>query len=143
MSFSTLKIIAVVKNQPTLVRVKAPVKVFGDIHGQMRDLLLLLCRYVCLRLHTQTYVSHLQTFVCHSAHTHTYTHFNVTCTCMYVYILQTHLNVFLIHSHASELACFRFGFPTHKGGDIETTTYVFNGDWIDRGAHQLEVVLLV
>ena len=35
------------------------------------------------------------------------------------------------------------GFPSHRGGDVETTSYVFNGDWLDRGAHQLEVVTLL
>lgn len=69
-----------VKRQDIVVKVGAPVKVFGDVHGQLRDLLLLFAR---------------------------------------------------------------FGFPTHKGGDIETTAYVFNGDFIDRGAHQLEVVLIL
>jgi hypothetical protein len=66
--------------QPMVVQVPAPAKVFGDIHGQLRDLLMLFCRY---------------------------------------------------------------GFPSHHGGDIETTSYVFNGDWVDRGAHQLEVVVLL
>jgi len=66
--------------QPSLVRVQPPTKVFGDIHGQFRDLLLLFSNY---------------------------------------------------------------GFPSHRGGDIQTTTYVFNGDWVDRGAHQLEVVCLL
>jgi hypothetical protein len=70
----------IVKSQPTLVNVPAPCKVLGDIHGQFRDMLILLAR---------------------------------------------------------------FGFPTHKGGDVETTSYIFNGDWIDRGQHQLEVVLLL
>ncbi len=71
----------VVAAQPTLVRAPAPAKVFGDIHGQLRDLLLLLRLY---------------------------------------------------------------GYPSHTGGgDIETCAYVFNGDWVDRGAHQLEVVVLL
>eukprot|EP00326_Haptolina_ericina_P034432 CAMPEP_0181253814 /NCGR_PEP_ID=MMETSP1096-20121128/48244_1 /TAXON_ID=156174 ORGANISM="Chrysochromulina ericina, Strain CCMP281" /NCGR_SAMPLE_ID=MMETSP1096 /ASSEMBLY_ACC=CAM_ASM_000453 /LENGTH=47 /DNA_ID= /DNA_START= /DNA_END= /DNA_ORIENTATION= len=30
----------VVAAQPTLVKVEAPAKVFGDIHGQLRDILL-------------------------------------------------------------------------------------------------------
>eukprot|EP00038_Savillea_parva_P003507 m.126694 g.126694 ORF g.126694 m.126694 type:complete len:692 (-) comp11194_c0_seq4:242-2317(-) len=69
-----------VARQPTVVRVRQPVKVFGDIHGQLRDLLLL----------------------------------------------------------------FReFGMPTHRGGDIECVKYVFNGDFVDRGAHQIEVVALL
>lgn len=65
---------------PSLVRVRAPAKVFGDIHGQFRDLLLL---------------------------------FGL------------------------------FGKPFHCGGDIQTTSYVFNGDFVDRGEHQLEVVTLL
>ena len=56
------------------------------------------------------------------------------------------------------------GFPDHRGGDVETVAYVFNGDWVpagtrtasmqpphsrgaslqvDRGAHQLDVVALL
>ncbi len=35
------------------------------------------------------------------------------------------------------LLLFRmFGFPNHRGGDVEAISYVFNGDWVDRGAHQ-------
>ena len=66
--------------EPSVVKVPAPAKVYGDIHGQLRDLLLLLGHY---------------------------------------------------------------GFPSHHGGDIETTAYVFNGDWVDRGKHQLDVVVLL
>ena len=66
--------------QPTVVRVPAPAKVFGDIHGQLRDLLLLFAHH---------------------------------------------------------------GFPSHRGGDIEMAAYVFNGDWVDRGHHQLDVVALL
>jgi hypothetical protein len=71
---------AEVARQPTVVRISQPVKVFGDVHGQLRDLLLL----------------------------------------------------------------FReFGQPSHRGGDIECVKYVFNGDFVDRGAHQIEVVALL
>lgn len=70
----------VVAAQPSLVRPAAPCKVFGDVHGQFRDLLLLFREY---------------------------------------------------------------GFPNHTTGDVESTTYVFNGDFVDRGAHQAEVVCLL
>jgi diadenosine tetraphosphatase ApaH/serine/threonine PP2A family protein phosphatase len=66
--------------QPTLVNVRAPVKIFGDIHGQLRDLLLLWAE---------------------------------------------------------------FGSPSHRSGDLDMCSYVFNGDWVDRGRHQLEVVTLL
>jgi len=67
-------------SEPPLVRVAVPAKVFGDIHGQLRDLLMLFQQ---------------------------------------------------------------FGFPSHCGGDIQTTSYVFNGDFVDRGEHQLEVLCLL
>lgn len=70
----------VLSRQPTLVPVPVPCKVFGDIHGQFRDMLLLFAEY---------------------------------------------------------------GFPTHTAGDVESISYVFNGDFVDRGAHQLEVVCLL
>lgn len=71
----------ILRFQPVMVEPPKPCKVFGDIHGQFRDLLLL----------------------------------------------------------------FReFGFPsTRAGGDIDVCAYVFNGDFIDRGEHQLEVVTLL
>jgi len=66
--------------QPTVVHAHAPAKVFGDMHGQLRDLLLL----------------------------------------------------------------FReFGGPFHRTGDVEIAQYVFNGDWVDRGEHQLETVVVL
>ena len=54
----------IIERQSTVVTVAAPAKVFGDIHGQLRDLLALFARY---------------------------------------------------------------GFPTHRGGDVESMSYVFNG----------------
>ena len=61
---------AVLQAQPMTLRVNAPANVFGDIHGQFGDLLLLLGK---------------------------------------------------------------FGFPSHKSGDVQSTSYVFDGDWVDRG----------
>jgi len=66
----------VLASQPSLVEAPLPAKVYGDIHGQFRDMLLLL-------------------------------HF--------------------------------FNFPSQSS----PTQFVFNGDWVDRGAHQVEVVALV
>eukprot|EP00443_Scrippsiella_acuminata_P112641 CAMPEP_0115614718 /NCGR_PEP_ID=MMETSP0272-20121206/22253_1 /TAXON_ID=71861 /ORGANISM="Scrippsiella trochoidea, Strain CCMP3099" /LENGTH=699 /DNA_ID=CAMNT_0003050611 /DNA_START=195 /DNA_END=2290 /DNA_ORIENTATION=- len=64
--------------QPVVSEVEAPAKVFGDIHGQLRDLLLLF-------------------------------HF--------------------------------YGRPgQEEATDDVPVSYVFNGDWVDRGHHQLEVV---
>lgn len=72
------------KSQPIVSDVTAPAKVFGDIHGQLRDLLLLF-------------------------------HF--------------------------------YGRPDddeeEKENDDEPISYVFNGDWVDRGRHQLEVMVLI
>lgn len=65
----------IVASEPTITETSVPCKVFGDIHGHFRDLLLLL------------------------------------------------------HD---------FGFPSGHG-----PTYIFNGDWVDRGKHQLEVVCLL
>ena len=46
---SITRLAAVVKRviaaQPSLVHVQAPAKVFGDVHGQLRDLLLLFAYY--------------------------------------------------------------------------------------------------
>ncbi|KAH8055637.1 phosphoprotein phosphatase [Aureococcus anophagefferens] len=67
--------------QPGLVRARLPTKIFGDVHGQLRDLLVLFGS---------------------------------------------------------------FGFSSHKrGGDVELCSFVVNGDYIDRGTHQCEVVALL
>ncbi len=72
---------SLLKDDAMVVDVRPPVKIFGDIHGQLQDLLR------------------------------------------------------LFSSH---------GFPiTGSGGDIDIVTYVFNGDFVDRGPHQLEVLLLL
>lgn len=73
--------VRLLKLQPMLVRTRGPAKVYGDIHGQLADL----------------------------------------------------------------LALFReHGFPSNRsGGDIELVSYIFDGDFVDRGPQQVEVVLLL
>lgn len=71
----------VLKSQSVIADVGAPAKVFGDVHGQLRDLLLLF---------------------------------------------------------------YFYGWPCQENSDEwENASYVFNGDWIDRGRHQLEVVVVL
>ncbi|KAH8056958.1 phosphoprotein phosphatase [Aureococcus anophagefferens] len=50
-----------------------------------------------------------------------------------------------IHGQFRDLLLFfvEFGCPSHRCGDVEYCEYVFNGDWVDRGHHQLECVLLL
>jgi len=67
---------SLIASQPILAEAAAPCRVFGDLHGQLRDLLLLLST---------------------------------------------------------------FGFPKHAE-EPEAMSYVFNGDFVDRGAHSLEVI---
>eukprot|EP00300_Choanocystis_sp_HF-7_P019909 c20460_g1_i4.p1 GENE.c20460_g1_i4~~c20460_g1_i4.p1 ORF type:complete len:327 (-),score=90.78 c20460_g1_i4:354-1334(-) len=69
----------VLEGEQTCVRLRAPAKVFGDIHGQMDDLLAFFSAY---------------------------------------------------------------GMP-HESGDIAYNSYVFIGDFVDRGTFSLEVVLLL
>ncbi|CAJ1338772.1 unnamed protein product [Effrenium voratum] len=68
--------------QPVLAEAKAPCRIFGDLHGQMRDLLLLFAA---------------------------------------------------------------FGFPGSREDMVDGVemSYVFNGDFVDRGAHSLEVIGLL
>lgn len=71
----------ILQAQPIVSEVSVPAKVFGDLHGQLRDLLLLFSFYGC---------------------------------------------------------------PGQELGEEWThVSYVFNGDWVDRGQHQLEVVILL
>jgi hypothetical protein len=83
----------ILQAQGTLVRVSAPCKMFGDIHGQVNSLKA------------------------------------ATLGCA--------LTSFLRSQFRDLLLLFRmFGFPSHRSGDVEAINYVFNGDWVDRGAHQ-------
>ena len=40
-----MKVESVLASQPMLVEAEAPVKVFGDIHGQFRDMLMFFARF--------------------------------------------------------------------------------------------------
>mmetsp|Transcript_11865 Transcript_11865/g.19990 ORF Transcript_11865/g.19990 Transcript_11865/m.19990 type:complete len:559 (+) Transcript_11865:65-1741(+) len=68
------------EGEPTLLSLSAPVKVFGDIHGQYGDL---------MRIFDQ------------------------------------------------------FGAPRKEGGDIQMVDYLFLGDYVDRGRHSLETIVLL
>ncbi len=50
-----------------------------------------------------------------------------------------------IHGQLRDLLLlFReYCFPTSAGGDVESVSYVFDGDFVDRGSHQVEVMLLL
>ena len=71
----------IVKEQPMVLKVEAPVKVFGDIHGQYHDL----------------------------------------------------MRFFDLYSAPIE----------GPGGDIDTSDYIFLGDYVDRGTHSLETICLL
>eukprot|EP00930_Biecheleria_cincta_P029968 TRINITY_DN20790_c0_g1_i2.p1 TRINITY_DN20790_c0_g1~~TRINITY_DN20790_c0_g1_i2.p1 ORF type:complete len:767 (+),score=111.39 TRINITY_DN20790_c0_g1_i2:81-2381(+) len=71
---------SILQGQSILSEVQAPVRVFGDLHGQLRDLL---------------------------------------------------------------LSFHYYGRPTEEDRDHNHMSYVFNGDWVDRGAHQLELMVFL
>ena len=50
-----------------------------------------------------------------------------------------------IHGQLKELSVLfsTFGSPNHYVGDVELVSYVFNGDFVDRGPHSLEVISLL
>jgi hypothetical protein len=44
---------------------------------------------------------------------------------------------------AVSLCCLAFGSPEERLGDIHLFSYIFNGDFVDRGKHGLEVFCLL
>ena len=74
-------VLEIIKSQPMVLQVRAPIKVYGDLHGQFPDLLRMFAKY---------------------------------------------------------------GSPQLEGnGDIETTDYLFLGDFVDRGSFSLETLVLL
>jgi protein phosphatase len=73
------RVLDIIKNQPMVLHVRAPIKVFGDLHGQFPDLMRMFAKY---------------------------------------------------------------GAPMDDG-DIETTDYLFLGDFVDRGSFSIETVVLL
>ena len=73
-------VLEIVKSQPMVLQVRAPIKVYGDLHGQFPDLLRMFTKY---------------------------------------------------------------GSPQLEGGDIDTTDYLFLGDFVDRGSYSLETIVLL
>ncbi|CAH2039025.1 unnamed protein product [Thlaspi arvense] len=70
----------IIKEEPTLLQLNAPIKIFGDLHGQFRDMMRLF---------------------------------------------------------------YEYGSPSTKEGDISYIDYLFLGDYVDRGTHSLEVIMLL
>lgn len=104
----------VLKGQPVVSEVPVPAKVFGDVHGQLRDLLLLFHFYgrpghdANPPENVDSPSSGRRRPRAPSGHT---------------------------HSEASQVVPL--------GSEAAQVSYVFNGDWVDRGRRQLEVVTLL
>jgi len=128
----------VLRTQPVVSEVSVPAKVFGDIHGQLRDMLLLFHFYG--RPGGDAVVGRMQSGT--RARMPARSESNIS----------NHTSP----SFAPDLRSVR-RMPSGVSGDSSGSSaaaasaepgqppvsYVFNGDWVDRGRHQLEVIVLL
>lgn len=97
------------RREPNLLTIRAPVKIFGDIHGQYTDLMKLVRSRFPL-----FFASTWRAVTCH-----------VDCNCLTCLLsLRAQFNA--------------FGSPCYSSGDLMLTDYLFLGDYVDRGKNQLE-----
>jgi len=157
----------VLQCQPVVSEVHAPAKVFGDIHGQFRDLLLLFHFYGRPGAGTDTAADEPPTDSVHRARTLLARSgfaksrsssgsrlFARTSTARESYQAKRPRSFSsVVRSRAWPL---NPDFSSTHGGQSPSTasstsaasapvrvSFVFNGDWVDRGHHQLEVVVLL
>jgi hypothetical protein len=110
--------IRVLSAQCSLAEVDLPCKIYGDVHGQFRDLLLLFRQYACRR------VAHamdgLRTRGPVPKPAEPRVSAPVLTQCVQV------VGFDAVPALMSVLS-FRYGYPSHRSGDVDAVSYVFNG----------------
>jgi len=142
----------VLRSQPIVSVVEAPAKVFGDVHGQLRDLLLLFHYYgrpgseaivggqvqrsaSAWPQRTSSRLSRVRSLSRTGA-----SDLGLSVSRTSTVELPMANSASLSEDSDSESAISSLRSVDPRKAPI---SYVFNGDWVDRGRHQLEVVILL